>query len=111
MLELLGVLALMLFILALIRVIFENRLKGKILARETSQDVARALLGPESARSRAMGALKWALVLIGIGLGIALGQVVPHDMKEEIMLAGIFVFAGIGYLIYFMVALRAAGRE
>jgi hypothetical protein len=111
MLNLLGVLALMLFILALVKVIVDHRLRNKILSREIPQDMAGRLLQPESARSRALGSLKWALVLIGIGIGIVAGQLAPPEMREEITLAGIFVFAGMGYFVYFLVALRWAKGE
>ena len=111
MLELIGVLGLMLFILALIRTIMDHRLRNKILSRETAPEMTSRLLRPESARSRALSALKWALVLIGIGFGIAAGQLVPAQMKDEMTLAGIFVFAGLGYFIYFLVALRTAESE
>ena len=111
MLELIGVLGLMLFILALVRVIMDHRLRNKILSRETSQDMSNRLLQPESARSRALGSLKWALVLVGIGIGIGIGQFAPAQMREEMTLAGIFVFAGLGYLVYFLIAVRSAKGE
>jgi len=108
MLSLLGVLALMLFILALVRIVMGHRLRNKILSKETPPDVTTRLLEPESARSKALDSLKWALVLIGIGAGLAVGQLVPGDMTEEMTLAGIFVFGGLGFLVYFLIAYRAA---
>ena len=111
MLELIGVLALMLFIFSLVRAIMDNRLKNKILQQQASQDLVGRILRPESARSKALASLKWSLVLIGIGLGIAFGQFSPSGMKDEITLAAIFVFAGLGYFVYYLVALRAAKAE
>lgn len=111
MLNLFGVLALMLFILALMKIIMGHRLRNKMLSREISPDMTSRLLEPESARSRALGSLKWALVLIGVGIGVGAGQLAPVHMKEEMTLAGIFVFAGLGYFIYFLIALRAARSE
>lgn len=111
MLELIGVIALMFFILALIRTIMTHRLRNRILAKEPSPDVTARILEPESPKSRALGALKWALVLIGVGLGVAFGQIVPNRMADNMTLAGIFVFAGLGYFIYYLVALRSAKGE
>lgn len=111
MLNLVGVLALMLFILALVKVVVDHRIRNKMLSRDMPQDMASRLLQPESARSRALSSLKWALVLIGIGIGIGAGQLAPQQMREEITLAGIFVFAGVGYFVYFLVALRSAKSE
>ena len=111
MLELIGVIALMFFILALIKQIMGHRLRNKILSKETPPDVTTRLLEPESSRSRAMSSLKWALVLIGVGLGVAFGQFVPSHMQDNMTMAGIFVFAGLGYFIYFLIAMRAAKGE
>jgi hypothetical protein len=111
MLELIGVIALMFFILALIQSIMGHRLRNKILSRETPPDVTARILEPESARSKALGSLKWALVLIGVGLGVAFGQFMPSRMQDNITMAGIFVFAGLGYFIYFLIALRSARSE
>ncbi|MGD9140480.1 MAG: hypothetical protein PVJ42_02980 [bacterium] len=111
MLDLIGVIALMFFILALIRMIMAHRLRNKILSKEPPPDVTARILQPESARSRALASLKWALVLIGVGLGVGFGQFAPSHMKDNMTLAGIFVFAGLGYLIYYLIALRAAEGE
>jgi phosphatidylglycerophosphate synthase len=111
MLELIGVIALMFFILALIRTIMAHRLRNRILAKEASPDMTARILEPESARARALGALKWALVLIGVGLGVAFGQLVPSHSSDNMTMAGIFVFAGLGYFIYYLIAMRAAKSE
>jgi len=111
MLDLIGIIALMFFILALVKQIMGHRLRNKILSKETPPDVMARLLEPESSRSRAMGSLKWALVLIGVGLGVALGQFMPSRMQDNITMAGIFVFAGLGYFIYYLIALRTARSE
>jgi hypothetical protein len=108
MLSLIGVLALMLFLLALVRTILDHRLKKHILKGQIRDETARQVLQPESRESRALGSLKWALVLIGIGLGIGAGQLAPPHVREDLTLAAIFVFAGAGYLIYYVLARRAA---
>jgi hypothetical protein len=48
--------------------------------------------------------LKWGFVLIGIGLALFLGQLVPHDMTEHITIGGMFFLAGVGLVVYYFVA-------
>ena len=37
----------------------------------------------ENGETRALGTLKWAMVLIGIGLAVIVGQLVPADRKNH----------------------------
>jgi hypothetical protein len=60
----------------------------------------------ENGNTRALGTLRWALVLIGIGLAVVIGQLVPERMMEEITAAGMFLLAGVGLLVYYMIASR-----
>ncbi len=50
--------------------------------------------------------LKCGFVLIGIGLSVFIGQIVPSDMTEEITVGGMFLFADLGLIIYYFVANR-----
>ncbi len=50
--------------------------------------------------------LKWGFVLIGIGLAVFIGQLVPYDMTEEITIGGMFFLAGVGLVVYYFVANR-----
>ncbi len=50
--------------------------------------------------------LKWGFVLIGIGLALFVGRIVPYDMTEQVTIGGMFFFAGAGLVIYYFVANR-----
>ena len=50
--------------------------------------------------------LKWGFVLIGIGLAVFIGQIVPYGMTEEITIGGMFFLAGVGLVVYYFVANR-----
>ena len=65
----------------------------------------------ENGEMRSLGTLKWALVLIGIGLAVIIGQIVPDRMMEEITAASMFLLAGIGLLIYYAVASKVMGKH
>jgi len=59
----------------------------------------------------APAALKWGMVLIGLGLAILLGQVVPHHISEEVTFACMFLFAGLGMIIYYFIAKNMAEKS
>jgi len=48
--------------------------------------------------------LKWGFVLLGIGLAIFVGQMAPTGNTEEVTIGGMFLFAGLGLIIYYFVA-------
>lgn len=54
--------------------------------------------------------LKWGFVLIGIGLALFIGQLVPYGMTEEITIGGMFFLAGVGLVVYYFVANRIYKR-
>lgn len=50
--------------------------------------------------------LKWGFVLVGIGLAVFLGQMVPRDVSEEVTIGAMFFFAGLGLIVYYFIAKR-----
>jgi len=50
--------------------------------------------------------LKWALLMIGIGLGFLFGGIISDftDAEEPIFFSMILLFGGLGLLVYFFVA-------
>jgi hypothetical protein len=53
-----------------------------------------------------LSVLKWAFVLIGIGLAVIVGRLAPHDYSREYMMGFMFLFAGIGLVLYYVIARR-----
>lgn len=45
--------------------------------------------------------LKLGAVLVGVGLAIVIGSIVPYDLQEEITAGLIFMFPGIGLLLVY----------
>jgi len=55
------------------------------------------------------GALKWGLVIVGIGIGLILGNIFDMNgiMDEEVAYSAmVFVFGGIGLLTYYLLIRR-----
>lgn len=57
------------------------------------------------------GALKWGFVLVGIGLAIVIGRMFPDDMVEQVTVGCIFLFAGLGLVLYYFVANRLLAEK
>lgn len=45
--------------------------------------------------------MKWGMVLVGIGLALLIGQVFRYDISEQATMGMMFLFAGIGFIIYY----------
>ena len=89
-----------------VKSILDHRTKQQLIKKDMVGEEAKHMLQPESPRMRVLGSLRWAMVLIGIGVAIVLGRLVPARMSEEVTLGGIFFFAGLGFLVYYLLAMR-----
>jgi len=54
--------------------------------------------------SQILGALKWGMVAIGIGLAIFIGQMVNSNIQEEVTIGCMFMFGGLALVIYYPIA-------
>lgn len=57
-----------------------------------------------SGTSKALSNLKWGVVLVGIGLAALLSFWFPDHLHEEGTIGLMFVFAGVGFMIYYFLA-------
>jgi uncharacterized membrane protein len=89
-----------------VKSILDHRTKQQLINKDMVGEEAKRLLQLETPRIKVLGSLKWALVLMGIGAAIIIGQLVPARISEEITVAGVFVFAGLGFLIYYIYAIK-----
>jgi hypothetical protein len=103
-------LALFIAIIVIVKVALDHRTRQKLIEKGMVDEKVKYLY-QENGERRVLGTLKWALVLIGIGLAVVIGQLVPDRMMEEMTAAGMFLFAGIGLLIYYAVASRVLGKD
>lgn len=51
-----------------------------------------------------LSSIKWGVVLIGIGLALLIGQIFHYEISEEVTIGLMFLFAGIGFVIYYFMA-------
>lgn len=53
--------------------------------------------------------LKWGMVLVGIGLALLIEALFPYDVSDEMMVSFMFLFAGVGLLLYYTITPRIKG--
>jgi hypothetical protein len=95
------------FILELVKVVSENRLRNKLIDKGLVDDKAKLLL-----ESRPLpqldGSLKWGIVLIAVGLAFMFAygiyRWVPSAIREEITAGAVFFMAGLGMIVYYIIA-------
>ena len=103
-------LGLFIAIAVIVKIALDHRTRQKLIDKGLVDEKVKYLYR-ENGDRRALGTLKWALVLIGIGLAVVIGQLVPERMMEEITAAGMFLLAGVGLLVYYAIASRVVGRN
>lgn len=55
--------------------------------------------------------IKWGMVLIGIGLAILLGEMFPYSISDEVTVSLIFLFSGIGLILFYLISPWLAKRH
>ena len=55
--------------------------------------------------------LKWGFLLIGIGLPFLLQQIFPYLISNEGMIGLMFIFAGAGFILYYLIAKKESQLE
>ena len=87
----------------IIKIISDNRVRQKLIEQGLVDEKVKNLY-PDREVSQRLSSLKWGLVLVGIGLAILLGQLFNPEISDEMTVSGMFLFAGLGFLIYYIVA-------
>ncbi|KPJ59367.1 MAG: hypothetical protein AMJ46_11570 [Latescibacteria bacterium DG_63] len=95
--------ALFILIAAIVKTISDNKTKRRLIEKGVVDDKLTTLFD-ERPELRIVAVLKWAFVLIGIGAAVLLGQLAPQHQSREYMMALMFLFAGIGLVLYYVIA-------
>jgi hypothetical protein len=103
--HILPLIAFFITVAVIVKIGLDHRTRQKLIDKGMVDENVKYLYR-ENGETRALGTLKWALVLIGIGLAVIIGQIVPSRMSEEITIAGMFLLAGVGLLVYYAIAAK-----
>lgn len=92
-------------IVTVIRIIANNNIRRKLIERDLVNEKTKYLY-TSTFEGQVPSSLKWGIVLIGVGLAILIGQMLPSDISDEVTISGMFIFAGLGLILYYFLASR-----
>lgn len=92
-------------IVFIVKIISDNKIRKLAIEKGMVNEDMKYLYS-DRFEGKVPSSLKWGFVLLGIGLALFVGKLVPYDMTEQITIGGMFFFAGAGLIIYYFVANR-----
>lgn len=93
-------------IITIIKISTESKLKNRLINKGVDPELVRALL--LNKKENQIGALKWGLVMVGIGVALAIGAIVGSD---QITAALMLVFGGLGFVFFYMISQQAKNDD
>ena len=97
-------------IVMIIKIISDNVIRKRLIDKGMVDDKVKFLYNG-SPRAKALANLKWGIVLIGIGLAALIGYLFPDHIDEGATIGMMFVFAGIGFLSYYIALSRSTDKS
>jgi len=97
-------------VVVFVKILSDNRIRSKLIEKGMLDENVKYLYS-NRLEYHVPSALKWGMVLIGVGLAFLIGQLVPYDISDEVTVGSMFVLAGIGLLVYYAIAKRMADRS
>jgi len=101
--EVLIPIAFFVMIFLIIKTVSENRTRRLLVERGMVDEKVKHLFA-RSVRDNPLNSLKWGMVLIGIGLALAVGEVFPRTFSETAVMGLMLLFAGIAFIVYYTLA-------
>ena len=108
-LELLFPVALALCVVAAIKIVESARIRRRLIDSQATPETIRELLEDDRAERR-LAALRWALVLLSVGLSFGMIGWMGLDAEDPETFGLLAGGAGVGLLVYHLVARRALDR-
>lgn len=87
-----------------IKVISDNRIRRRIVeSGQVDEKIKYLYFKSGNKIFDPLSNVKWGMVLIGIGAALLLGQLFPYDITETMTIGFMFLFAGLAFLIYYVI--------
>ncbi len=93
-----------------IKILAEARIKNRLIDKGMVDENIKYLTASGAAHS-IPGALKWGMVLVGLGLAFLIGILVPEEITGEVTVGSMFLMAGLGLIIYYFLAKRMVDTD
>jgi len=99
-------------ILMVIKIISENRLRQRLIEKGQVDENSKLLISkPASEWLTGLNAVKWGMVLIGIGLAVIGGRFFDYQYQDEISWGLALIFSGVAFLIYYSMYKKAESEN
>ena len=109
--EILVPLAFFAAIVLIVKVVSDNRVRRKLIDARVSADVTEAVLSGRFVDFTRLGALKWGLIVLGLGGALVLIELFPITMSDPMAFGLLFLAAGGGLIAYYLMADRLEVSE
>jgi hypothetical protein len=94
---------------SVVKIVSDNRLKRKWLERGPLD--AKNVQPPVFQQASILSSLKWGFVLVGLGLALLIGQLMPSEADGEVILGGMFLLGGAGLVLFYYLANRMTRKS
>lgn len=92
-------------IVTIVKIIVDAHTRRRMLETGNLDDRTKRLMMSQAELST-LSNLKWGMILIGIGLAAMASEIWPYWLSDEGSIGLVFLFAGLGFLIYYPIAQR-----
>lgn len=87
----------------IVKIILDHKTRHKLIEKGMLDENVKYLYA-DRPESQMLSSLKWGMIFIGVGLAFFIGQLVPPDLAEQVTIGGMFLFAGLGLILYYAIA-------
>ncbi len=94
-------------IAALFKIVSDAITRNKLINKGMVDEKVKYLFA-DLGRGQRLANLKWGTVLMGIGIALLIRQIAPFYVSDSSTFGLMFIFAGIGFLIYYGLSGRAS---
>jgi hypothetical protein len=101
--EVVPLIAMFVVIAVVVKYIVDYKTRAKLIDKGMVDENVKYLYA-DRPESQILSSLKWGIMLIGVGAAFFIGQLAPPDLVEVYTIGGMFVLAGLGLCIYYLIA-------
>lgn len=94
----------------IVKIILEHQTRKRLIEKGMLDENVKYLYA-DKPETQTLSSLKWGMILIGVGLAFFIGQLVPPDLEEEITIGGMFLFGGLGLILYYAIASKIVKKS
>jgi asparagine N-glycosylation enzyme membrane subunit Stt3 len=101
--EMIPLIVMFVMIAVVVKYILDYKTRTKLIDKGMVDENVKYLYA-DRPESQILSSLKWGMMLIGVGAAVLIGQLAPPDLVEEYTIGGMFILAGLGLCLYYLIA-------